>query len=148
MGLHEKTISNANVLSLNHGAICLESKEPVEGYEEVIVDDISKTNLDGSHPQVTKYVKRFAALDGKINRIEWYDRQDGNVRYLGAKLHVRDGGQHFQIDLPFGKPHFDYFTKVMDNIDFSQKVEFNAWRDKKDPRRTSFVIKQNGDYVQ
>ena len=152
MGLHEKTISNGNFLNIKHGAICLESKEPIEGYEEVIVDDISKTIPDGkgghTHPQVTKYIKKYAALDGKTTRIEWYDRTNNGVHYLGAKLHVRDGGQHFQLDLPFGKKHFDYFTKVMDNIDFSQKVEFNAWKDRKDPRQTAFVIKQNGDYVQ
>lgn len=146
--LHERTKSNGNFLNIKHGALCLESKEPVDGYEEVTVDDISRQNPDGSHPQVTKYIKKYGGLDGKITRIEWYDRTDGGVHYLGAKLHIRDGGQHYQVDLPFGKKHFDYFTKVMDNIDFSQPVELNAWRDKKDPRQTAFVVKQNGDYVQ
>jgi hypothetical protein len=136
MGLHEKTLSHSNFLSVKHGSLCLESNESQDGYEEVTVHNPS-TDEDQ-----TKYVRRYAALDGKITKLEWYDREHNGIRFLGLKIHIRDGGNFFQIDLPFNKRHFDYFTKVMDNIDFSQPVEFHAWPDKKDRRQTAFAIKQ------
>jgi hypothetical protein len=142
MGLHEHTTSHNNFLSVKHGSLCLESSEPREGYDQVTVNNPS-TNED-----VVKYIKRYAALDGKIKKLEWYDRETNGVRYLGLKIHIRDGAQHFQLDLPFGKRHFDYFTKVMDNIDFANVVEFHAWPDRKDKRQTAFVIKQGDNYVQ
>ena len=141
MGLHERSSSHANFLAVKHGSLCLESNEPIEGYEEVTVNNPS------TNQEQTKYIKRFAALDGRITRLEWYDRTNGGVRYVGLKIHIRDGSQHFQLDLPFGKRHFDYFTKIMDNIDFESVIEFNAWPDRKDKRQTAFVAKQNGDYI-
>lgn len=160
MGLQERTKSNGNFLSVKHGGLCLEHKPTSEtteaeiaqweadGYVQREIDNPSDVKPDGSLGTVTKWIRKFAGLDGKIVKIEWYDREDGGARYVGIKLHVRDGGDFFQVDLPYGKPHFDYFTKVMENIDFERPVEINAWPDKAKPRQTVFVIKQGGDYVQ
>lgn len=142
MGLHERSNTQSNFLSVKHGSLCLESNEPKDGYDQVTVHN-PRTNED-----VIKYVKRYAALDGKVTRLEWYDRESGGTRYVGLKIHLKDGGDYFQLDLPANKRHYDYFTKVMENIDFEKVVEFHAWKDKDDPRTTAFAIKQDGNFVQ
>lgn len=143
MGLHEKTNSQSNFLSVKHGAICLDSKEEREGYERV------EGEVNG-RPYV-KWIKKFAAVDGRITKIEWYDREDGGTRYRGIKIHLKDGGQYFQIDLPVKSRQYDYFTKIMDNIDFDKEVQFNAWLDVKAKtvnKPTAFVARQDGNIVQ
>lgn len=141
MGLHERTNAQSNFLAVKHGALCLESNEPKDGYDQVTVHNPS-TDSD-----VTKYVKRYAALDGMISKLEWYDRESNGVRYVGLKIHIKDEGEYFQLDLPANKRHYDYFTKVMENIDYEKRVEFHAWKDKQDPRSTAFAIKQDEKFV-
>ena len=146
MALHERSTSHSNFLTIKHGAICLEGSEGQEGYELV------EGEVNGS--PYSKWIRKFAAVDGKVTRIEWYNREHNGTAYKGIHITLKDGGQFFQVDLPFGKRHYDYFTKIMDNIDFEQPIEFNAWLDTKSPKvkngqfPTAFIAKQNGAILQ
>lgn len=138
--LHEQRSNDGLFLSVKHGALCLESKEPKEGYELV------EGEVNGV--QYAKYIKKFAGLDGRITKVEWYQREGDYGTFRGLKLHIKDGGEHYYLDLPFEKRPYDYFTKVAENIDYSKPVEIVAWQDRKDPRVTAFAIKQEGKFVQ
>lgn len=138
--LHEQRNTNGLFLSVKRGALCLESKEPKEGFELV------EGEVDGV--QYAKYVKKFAGLDGRITKVEWYEREGDFGTMRGLKLHIKDGGEHYFLDLPFEKRPYDYFTKVAENIDYTKPVEIVAWQDKKDHRVTAFAIKQDGKFVQ
>lgn len=141
MALKERTESNNKFLVVKHHSIVLESKEPQEGYEEV-----HPTNPKTGEV-TTKYIKRFAAVEGVIRRIEWYDTKDNYAtRFLGIKIHLRDGGEYYQLDLPFNSRAYDTFTKLMENIDYTKPVEFSAWHDRKEDR-TAFAVKQDGTFV-
>jgi hypothetical protein len=105
MGLHEKNNTQSNFLAVKHGALCLESNEPRDGYDQVTVHNPT-TDSD-----VIKYVKRYAALDGMVTKLEWYDRDSNGVRYVGLKIHIKDNGEYFQLDLPANKRHYDYLPR-------------------------------------
>lgn len=145
MALHEKTHSHSNFLTIKHGAICLEGEEGQEGYELVSGEVNGKP--------YSKYLRKFAAVDGRIVKIEWYSREFDGKSFKGINITLKDGGQRFTIDLPFAKRPYDYFTKIMDNIDYEQPIEFNAWLDTKAKVTngqfpTAFIAKQNGSIIQ
>lgn len=142
MGLNEKQQRQSNFLVIKHHAICLESKEPIEGYEAVEVKN-PRTN-----EMVTKYIKKFESVDGRITKLEWYDTKDQyETRFMGLKIHIKDGGQHFQLDLPLKSRAYDVFTKLMENINYENAVEFAVWYDRKNDS-TAFAVKQGGEFVQ
>jgi hypothetical protein len=138
--LKEQRQTDGLFLSVGRGSLFLSSTEPKEGYEEVSGD------VDGRPYQ--KWIKKFAALDGIVTNIEWEVREHDKTTFRGLKVSVKDGGEHYVLDLPYGKRPFDTFCKTAENIDFSQKVEFVAWPDREDPRQTAFAIKQDGQFVQ
>lgn len=138
--LHEQRNNDGLFLSVKRGALCLESSEEREGYELV------EGEVDGR--PYAKYIKKFAGLDGLITKVEWYERSGDHGTFRGLKLHIKDKGEHYFLDLPFEKRPYDYFTKVAENIDYSKPVEIIAWQDRKDPRVTAFAIKQEGKFIQ
>lgn len=138
--LHEQRQNDGLYLGVKHGALCLESKEPKEGYELI------EGEVDGE--PYSKYIKKFAGVDGRITKIEWYERSGNYGTFRGLKVRLKDKGEIYTIDLPFEKRPYDYFTKVADNIDFSQPVEIVAWPDREKPKQTVFAIKQDGKFIQ
>lgn len=146
MALREHRQNDGLYLSIKHGALCLESQEEKEGYEHI------EGEVDGE--PYSKYIKKFASLDGLITKIQWYERPGTRNTFRGIQIFVKDAGEHYVVDLPFEKRPYDYFTKVAENIDYSQPVEFVAWADKKGKPSpsgklpTAFAIKQDGKFVQ
>lgn len=136
--LHEKRVTDGNFLVVKHHSLVFESKEPKDGYDAVEV----KNPKTGEF--ITKYIKRFEAVDGMIKRIEWYDSKDAYAtRYMGIKIHITDKGQYFQLDLPYNSRPYDSFTKLAENIDYEKPVEFSVWHDKKQDS-TAFAVRQDG----
>jgi len=145
MALHEKSNSHSNFLTIKHGAICLEGEPNQEGYE-LVEGEINGTPY-------SKWIRKFGAVDGKIVKIEWYDREYNGKPFKGIHITLKDGGQRFSLDLPFGKRPYDHFTRIMDNIDYEQPIEFHAWLDTKakvinGQYPTTFSAKQNGSFIQ
>ena len=143
--LLEQTQRSGNYLSVKRGALCLESKEPKEGYE------YEKGEVNGRPYE--KYVKKFAGVKGTIVKVEWYDREHNGDRYKGLHITLKDGGERYILDLPFEKRAYDYFTKIAENIDYSKPVTFEAWLDVKGAKNggqipTAFVCKQDDQFVQ
>lgn len=137
MGLHERTNNNTAFLMVKHHSLILESKEPKDGYESVEV----KNPRTGAFS--TKYIKRYAAVDGLIKKIDWYDTKDTyENRFMGIKIHIADKGEYFQLDLPFNSRPYDSFTKMAENIDYSKPVEFSVWHDRKNDS-TAFAVRQD-----
>lgn len=146
MALHEQRQSDGLFLSVKHGALCLESKEPKEGYE-LIEGDVNGRPYK-------KYIKKFAGLDGFITSVKWEERTHDDTTFRGLKLTIKDKGEHYILDLPFEKRPYDYFTKIAENIDYAKPVEVVAWPDKNAKHAkpgmipTAFAIKQDGKFVQ
>jgi hypothetical protein len=144
MGLHEKRESSGNFLLVKHHSLVLESKEPKEGYEEIHPQNPQDKKEDGTFGTVTKYIKRFASVDGMVKRIEWYDSGDKyEDRFMSVRIHITDNGEYFQLELPFNSRPYDSFTKLMENIDFTKPVEFSVWYDKRQDK-TAFAVRQAG----
>lgn len=138
MGLKEKTVSDKKYLMVKHHSIILESKTPVDGWEEIKVENPQTKEIK------SKWIRRWAALEGMIKKLEWYDT--GNQykdRFMGLKIHIADAGEYFQLDLPFNTRPYDSFVKLAENIDYTQPVEFSVWYDKKQ-ETTAFAVRQNG----
>ena len=129
------------LLHIKHHSICLESKEPKEGYEQIEVLN-PRTNEMG-----TKYVKRYRSVDGYVDKAEWYKRTDDKygVTYAGYKIHLSDNGSQYVLDIPFGTNAYTYFVKAAGNVNWTQKVEFAAWATKEG--KTGFAMMQGGQSI-
>lgn len=143
MALKETSTAKGNFFSIKHGGFCLEADAPTDGYTET---DVSNPRTGQT---VTKWIKTFAEIEGRIGKIEWYDREHGGTRYLGIKIIVRDNGESYSIDLPFGKRHYNYFMRVMDSIDYERPLTFIAYgkKDEQGRQYTEFAIKQGGEWL-
>lgn len=125
---------------VKHFSLCLESKVPLEGYKP-----ITSNNPDTGEP-VTKYYRQFSAVDGYLNKIEWYSREYDGKPYRGVLLHLEDeAGITATIDLAYGKKPLETFTKLAANIDYSQPVVFSAFKGREGD--LVFIAKQNGETV-
>lgn len=141
MGLHQDNKPLGQYLSVSYGSIVLKSDKPDEGFETITLIDKE------TQEPFEKYIKRFASLDGRIKDIEWYDRDWNKKRFMGMKIHVKDGGEHFYLDLMYGTRPFNAFMHLMDSIDYDKTVEFVAFKDRASDN-TVFLVKQDGAVIQ
>jgi hypothetical protein len=150
MALHERQESNGTFLVVKKGGICIEHKDPENETERQQLEAEGWIRDEGEVDGVPylKFIKRFSSVDGKITDITWYTRETRIGTTRGFHIRIKDNGENYTLDLPFGKRQFDYFTKVAENIDFSKPVEVVAWPDRENPKQTAFAIKQDGKFVQ
>lgn len=139
--LHEQEQAKP-FLVIKHNAICFESKEPVEGWEQVEFLN-PRTQETG-----IKYIKKFKAVEGYVDKAEWYRREDAKtgVVFAGWKLHLSDEGEQYILDIPFGTPAYGYFVKAAENMNFTLKISFSAWKNKEDGK-TAFVARQGDQTI-
>lgn len=136
MALHERTETNTIYLEVKYHSICRTSKTPQPGFLEM-----TGTNPRTKQP-FTKYYKPYDGVDGFVRKVEWYDRTDDqNNRYIGYKIHIDSDGQPVVLDLSYKTRAFDVFLRVAPNIDWTKRVHFSAWHDRKDDA-TAFLIRQ------
>ena len=129
------------LLQIKHQSICLESREPMDGYDPIEVQN------PRTGETITKYVKKYRSVEGFVDKAEWYKRKDEklNITFAGYKIHISDEGEHYALDIPFGTAAYSYFVKAAENVNWTQKVEFAAWKDKEG--KTAFVMLQGGQSV-
>lgn len=137
-GLQEKN-DDGIFLVIKHGGIVQESKNPREGFIPIEVVNIR------SGDTTTKYIKRYKGVEALVKRIEWYDREFEDTRFMGWKLVLDAAGVACTLDLPFESRVGSRFMKLAENIDYAQPVEFSAWRGPDD--KTAFSVKQNEQNV-
>lgn len=138
-GLVEQT-NDGIFLVVKHGGIVQESKHQREGFTPIEVPNVRTGD------KVVKYVKRYKKVIALIKKIEWYDREYEDTRFMGWKLLLDDqDGTVCTLDLPFESRVGTRFMKLAENIDYSQPVEFSAWRSADDT--TAFSVKQNDQNV-
>lgn len=146
MGLNN---SNSNsglpIVMIKHNALVLESKEPKEGY--VKKDDIPIPGTDrgdGSPETMTKYIRSMPSVDGFVQKLEWFNTEDKyEQQYLGVNIYMKDGDEEFILQIPQNRRYFNTFCKIAENIDWTDRVEFWANKDRlKDT--TNFGANQNG----
>ena len=144
MGLNTKTESDTKIVMIKHKSLCLESKEPKDGYVETQVEIPNTDDGHGNPETMIKYIKSFKSLDGYVKELEWYNTEEKHSRpYLGVKIHMEDDGEQFILDIPYDRQYFNTFCKIAENIDFTERVEFYASPDK-DGKGTRFGASQNG----
>jgi hypothetical protein len=138
-GLVEQT-DDGIFLVVKHGGIVQESKNAREGFSPIEVLNVR------SGDKVVKYIKRYKKVIALIKKIEWYDREYEDTRFMGWKLLLDDqDGTVCTLDLPFESRVGTRFMKLAENIDYSQPVEFSAWRGPDDS--IAFSVKQNDQNV-
>lgn len=93
-----------------------------------------------------KHIHRYKGVDGYIDRIEWYSREFEGTRFQGHYVHLNDPDSNWQavLEIPFDSGAWDCFAKSVENLDFSQKVYFTAWKGKnKDGKdKLAFCMRQ------
>lgn len=136
----EKHSDDGIFLVVKHGCICRESRTPREGFTPIEVMNIRTGNA------TTKYIERYKRIIATIKKIEWYDREFEDTRFMGWKLVLDDGdGTVCTLDLPFESRVGSRFMKLAENIDYADPVEFSAWRGPDD--KTAFSVKQHGQNI-
>lgn len=140
-GLVEQTETNATFLVVKHNAIIQDSKVPRDGFTPIEVQN------PRTGESVTKFIKKYKAVDGLVYKIEWYDTEEKyEQRYIGWKIYINANGIPCVLDLPFDSRASNRFMKVAENLNFSLPVEFRAWYDNKTDA-TAFFVGQNGKSV-
>lgn len=134
-GLGERS-NDGIFLQVKYGGIVRVSKEPREGFEAIVVTD------PRSGQNMTKYIKRYSFVDAFVKDVEWYDREQGDQHYMGWKLSLDANGTKCSLDLPFESASATRFMKMAEMVDWSEPVEFSAWKTPDD--KTAFTMKQNG----
>ncbi len=148
--LKERTENNSILLSIKQfkldgkqtAGICRDSKDPRPGYQEVSVYN------PNTQSEQKKWVKVYDEVEAFIVKVEMYDREvkGQSARMTGIDLHLVDeDGLQMKLGLPYGKPVWQKFCYVAENIDFNKPVSFRAWLDTDDKGKdqTAFVIKQD-----
>jgi len=136
-GLIEKN-TDGIFLVIKHGGIVQESKNAREGFSPIEVTTRSGVTF-------TKYIKRYRGVEALVKKIEWYDREYDGTPYQGWKLLLDADGTICTLDLPFESRVGTRFMKLAENVDYSQPVEFSAWKD--NDGNTAFSVKQGGENV-
>lgn len=142
MGLKKESRFNSNktMVSVKHYKMCIEADGPQDGFEE------KQVNNPITGEEVTKYVQLFGSLEGKVVGLEWYDRNFEGNQFTGLNVHITDEqGAEFILEIPVSKK-LTTFTKLIENIDVTQPVEFIAGKDK-GSNATWFGAKQDGKYI-
>lgn len=137
-GLQEKT-DDGIFLVIKHGGIVQESKNAREGFVPIEVPNVR------TGEKVIKYIKRYKGVEALIKKIDWYDREYEDTRFMGWKLLLDANGVACTLTLPFESQVGSRFMKLAENIDYSQPVEFSAWKSPDD--KTALSVKQNGENV-
>lgn len=137
-GLQEKG-EGGIFLHIKHGTICEESKTPKEKFVPIEV-----TNPRSGQTS-TKYIKPYKLVEAMIKRIEWYERDYDGTPFMGWKIVMDADGVPCTLDLPLQSQTATRFMKLAENLDFSQPVEFSAWKTPDD--KTALSVKQGGNNV-
>lgn len=137
-GLQEKN-SDGVFLQIKHHCICQESRSPREGFVPIDVKNVRTGET------ITKYIKRYKGVEALVRKIEWYDREHDGTRFMGWKLVLDANGTSCTLDFPFESRMGDRLMKTAENIDFSQPVEFSAWKGPDD--KTALTIKQGNQNI-
>lgn len=129
-------------LVVKHNCICQESKEPREGWRETPV-----YNPSTEETQI-KWIRPYDRVSGHIDKIEWYSRDDekSGKTFMGYSIHITDGDEAAVLDLPFGSTAYRVFSKIAENINYGEPVEFAAWRDRKTDK-LAFGAKQGDTWI-
>lgn len=139
-GFQEQTKGEGNFFVIKHNFIVQESKTERQGFEAI------KVRNPRTDTEITKYIKRYKGIEALIKKIEWYDTaQKYDQRYMGWKIHLDTGVKKGVLDIPFDSRPCSRFMKLAENLDFTQPVEFSAWRSPDDT--TAFAVKQNDQSV-
>lgn len=140
-GLMEWTTGEGVFLTVKHNSIVRESKTERPGFESIEVTN-PRTNQ-----KITKFIKRYKGIEALIKKIDWYDtEQRYEQRYIGWKITLDADGEKCIFDIPFDSRVCSRFMNLAENLDFTQPVEFSAWRDSTTDS-TAFAVKQNGQSV-
>lgn len=133
-------------LVVKHGALVQESREPLDGFTEIQVPNPE------TGEQVTKYIKRYSGVSGKIEKIEWYENEYQSKKFCGYRIImlVEDessptGEARVSIDMPV-TPKLsrvcNKFLKVAENINPEFPLELRVWVSKDD--ELAIVFSQEG----
>lgn len=140
-GLIEKQHKDTVFLVVKDYSLCEESKTEREGFQAV------ERKNPRTGQTVTKHVRYFEAVEGFVNKIEWYDTgEQYEQRYCGYKIHIDALGTPVVLDLPIKSRPYDVLMKVAANVEWEKPVKFSAWHDRKEDT-TAFVIRQNDQVV-
>lgn len=138
-GYVQKQSNNGLRFTVKYHSICEVSRKEKEGFEEIKITDVS------TGEEITKYVRRYDALDAFVTKIEFRDtKQQYETRFMSWLVHLTNAeGKPATLEIPFKTNASDRFMKLAENIDFARPVEFRAWCDttgKKD--KTAFYVGQ------
>lgn len=124
MALEEYGEGNGVFLKIKHGGLIQESKTERDGYKKV------EGEVDGT--PYKKWIRRFKAVSGYIDKIERYDREFSGKKIRGWNIHITDGENRYVLDIPFSSGRLNSrWMKLAESIDYNKPVRFSAWHDNK-----------------
>lgn len=106
---------------------------------------VSKNTQTGE--EKTSWIVRYSGVEGLIEDIKWVSRQlTGTTKKINSwNIYLDLGnGTSACLSLPANSSSADRFTKLADNINFSEPVLIKTWKDTKDGKsKVAFMVSQN-----
>lgn len=102
----------------------LDHEEP--GYVKTMVFN------PGTQKEELKYIQKHDAVEGMVVDVEWFDRTDkkDGRRSVGYLLTMDIGDEVINLEFPYGKNSYRTLMRHGPNVDWSQVVEFSAFKTK------------------
>lgn len=145
MALTKRSESEAIYLQVKHFSLWREIKAPVEGCETIEV------NNPRTAQKVIKYGYRFDNVEGRVVKLEKYDRQYDATRYFGFKMHIVDKSERYVLDLPYQSQILRRLLRVAPSIDWAAPLSISAFKSKKekpgDLDSTGIWFRQRGETI-
>jgi len=119
-------------LKISDGKVSIKVNEGSEGA-------IKCTNKDGSK---VWYEKRHSSISGRIVGIHKRDHDFGS----DLCINIEDGGERFELQMPWSSSYATGFFCSMPNIDFDSRLVINPWmKIVEDKKKTALYIKKEGE---
>lgn len=125
MGLNRPRESNTVFLQVRDNSLWQEIKQAVDGCDAIEVKNPTTGEVK------TKYGYKFHSVEGRATGLVKYDKTDNKVRYFGFKLHIKDGGETFILDMPYSSQILRRFLRVAPNFDWNLPISIAIFKGKK-----------------
>lgn len=144
MALTRHSKSSTVFLQAKHYCLWREIKKAVDGCDSVEVTNPKTGDV------LTKYGFRYHDVSGLVTACVWYDTEKKySTRYIGFKLHLKDGADSYVVDMPYQSQMLRRFLRMAPNIDWSFPLSITVFKGKKQDGSEELAVwfQQGGETV-
>lgn len=133
-------------------------QENVNKVYVTIVDGLFAIRSSEADPKAKKRVRKdnsevwellFKSYTGTLTEITFRNQDLNGKKWEEMHLHMKDGAENIQIQMPFPSKYANSFLRALPNVDFTAPMKITAWQKiVNDKRKQALFINQPVDSQQ